>query len=96
VRAGLGILTVVPEEGKVVTIYARCRGKIFFRIGWARGFIVGRGEIFLIGGFRPCPTPDLRCLPVVEWSADEKISFGSHDIEIVPMPDWLDGGAIVL
>jgi hypothetical protein len=90
-REGIGILAVVAEEGKVVSVYARCRGKIFFRIGWARGFILGRGEIFLIGGFRPSPTPDL---PVIAWTCDEKLSFVSHEIEIVPMPDWLDGGAI--
>ena len=71
-----------------MTVYARCRGKIFFRIGWARGFILGRGEIFLIGGFRPSPTPDL---PVIAWTSEEKISFGSHDIEIVRAPDWLGG-----
>ena len=90
-QAGIGILAVVAEEGKVVSVYARCRGKIFFRVGWARGFILSRGDIFLIGGFRPSPTPDL---PVIAWTCDEKISFGSHEIEIVPIPDWLDGGAI--
>jgi hypothetical protein len=74
-----------------VAVYARCRRKIFFRIGWARGFILGRGEIFLIGGFRPSPNPDL---PVIDWTCEEKISFVSHEIEIVPMPDWLGGGAI--
>ena len=87
-REGIGLLTLVPEEGKVVSVYARCRGKIFFRIGWARGIVLGRGEIFLIGGFRPCSTPDL---PVIAWTCEEKISFVSHEIEIVRAPDWLGG-----
>jgi len=86
VQAGIGILAVVAEEGKVVSVYARCRGKIFFRVGWARGFILSRGDIFLTGGFRPSATPDLTA---IAWACDEKISFVSHDIEIIQTPDWL-------
>ena len=86
-QAGIGILAVVAEEGKVVTVYARCRGKIFFRVGWARGFILSRGEIFLIGGFRPSASPDL---PAIAWACDEKISFVSHEFEIIQTPDWLN------
>lgn len=89
-RAGVGILAVVPENGRVVSIHARCRGKILFRLGWSRGLIVGRGEIYLIGGFRHSPSPDPRDPPAIEWVPEDKISFASHDIEIVPAPDWME------